>query len=83
MTVDWQALETEIIADINAAPAIAAKIKATVLGLKGSKLEPILEKVWPGIASAEDTFISELDFLSALDVKAIAWLNALFPKVAP
>lgn len=77
-----QSVEAEIVKDINAAVAIAPKVAAAITNIKGSALEPILEKVWPGIANAEATVLSDLSKLSDLGPEVITWLSLLFPKPA-
>ena len=79
---DWSKLEPQIVADLEMAANVAAKVKVVITAIKGSPLEPVLEKVLPGISKVETTALSDLDFLSSLDAKVIEWLNVLFPKAA-
>lgn len=74
------ALEAEIVKDLNAAPAIAKEVSDFIASVKGSPVEALLEKVWPGIANVETEALAALGKLSSLSSSAIAWLNVLLPK---
>ena len=79
--MNMQALEAEILKDLNAAPAALAKLKDFLIKLKGSPFEPFAEKLWPGISTVEDKVLEDIDFFLSLDAQLVAWLSLLFPKV--
>jgi len=80
--VNLAALEAEILKDLNAAPAILAKVKDVITKVKGSPIEAFVERIFPGITTVEDEALTAIDFLSGLDAQVIAWLSVLFPKPA-
>jgi hypothetical protein len=82
--VNLQALEEELLKDIEAAPAEIKRLVDFITSVKGNRLETLLEKyVWAGLGSFETTVLSDLQKLSALDEKLIGYLNLLFQKPAP
>lgn len=76
------AIEQEIIADIAAAPAIAADVVTAIQTVKTSPLQATLEKRWPGISAVEDEALKGLSFIPTFSPTVIKWLDLLFPQPA-
>lgn len=80
--MNLQALEAEIVKDLAKAPAIAKEVADFIVSVKGSFAEPLLERLWPGIAAVEDEAVKALGFLSSLSPDALNWITKLFPKAS-
>jgi hypothetical protein len=74
----------KIIADIPVIIATAQKVESAIKVVQGNAvLSALLEKVWPGIATAEASFTSAVDFLSGLEPEVLSVLNAMFAPPKP
>jgi hypothetical protein len=71
----------EVVKDLNAAKPFIAQLRAMIAKAKTSPIiASILDKVWPGLTAIEDTVLADLDFLSSLDDKFLAWMGSIFKK---
>lgn len=85
MALDLKALEQKTDAEIRLVLSELPNISAFITKVKGSTIEPIAEKLYPGLGALEQTAIDDLSFFSSVGSKTITALELLLgltPSVA-